>query len=285
MKYILKSLFLVCLIYPGNILFALQADYPWLNHKYSSAESIKNRIAAPVGFKRVEVSTNTFDHWLRNMPLKKCNPVVYLYDGALKANQQAQYAVVDIDIGGKNLQQCADAVIRFRAEYLFAQKKLPLIHFNFTSGDKADFSEWIKGYRPKVRGNKVKWRLTANKDSSYRNFRKYLETVFMYAGSYSLRKELQAVESLEDIRIGDVFIQGGFPGHAVIVVDMAVQIQTGKKLILLAQSYMPAQDIHILKNPINRDLNPWFEIKGRDKLYTPEWTFEWSDLRRFWEDK
>jgi hypothetical protein len=62
---------------------------------------------------------------------------------------------------------------------------------------------------------------------------------------------------------------------------MAVQIGTGKKLILLAQSYMPAQDIHILKNPINRDLNPWFEIKGQDKLYTPEWTFEWSDLRRF----
>ncbi|MCD4691990.1 MAG: DUF4846 domain-containing protein, partial [Calditrichales bacterium] len=248
-------------------------------------ESIKNRIAAPEGFKRVEVSTNTFDHWLRNMPLKKGKPVVYLYDGALKNNQQAQYAVVDIDIGCKNLQQCADAVIRLRAEYLFTQKRLSQIHFNFTSGDKADFSEWIKGYRPKVRGNKVKWRLTANKDSSYRNFRKYLETVFMYAGSYSLRKELQEVESLEDIKIGDVFIQGGFPGHAVIVVDMAVQIETGKKLVLLAQSYMPAQDIHILKNPINRDSNPWFEIKGRDKLYTPEWTFEWSDLRRFWEDK
>ena len=52
---------------------------------------------------------------------------------------------------------------------------------------------------------------------------------------------------------GDVFIKGGSPGHAVIVVDVAIYTQTGKKVFLLAQSYMPAQQIHILVNPATVD--------------------------------
>lgn len=82
---------------------------------------------------------------------------------------------------------------------------------------------------------------------------------------------------------GDVFIKGGSPGHAVIVVDVAIYTQIGKKVFLLAQSYMPAQQIHILVNPANRGLSPWYELSDNDegKLYTPEWVFEKKDLKRF----
>jgi hypothetical protein len=82
---------------------------------------------------------------------------------------------------------------------------------------------------------------------------------------------------------GDVFIKGGSPGHAVIVVDVAIYPQTGKKVFLLTQSYMPAQQIQILVNPANRGLSPWYELSDNDegKLYTPEWVFEKKDLKRF----
>jgi len=103
----------------------------------------------------------------------------------------------------------------------------------------------------------------------------------MYAGSYSLSQELYKIKDLSEMRIGDVFIEGGFPGHAVIVVDMAINRRTGKKLFLLAQSYMPAQGIHILKNPMNPKLNPWYELEFGETLQTPEWTFNKSDLKRF----
>jgi len=44
---------------------------------------------------------------------------------------------------------------------------------------------------------------------------------------------------------------------------------------------MPAQDIHILKNPGNPELSPWYIVGKGERLITPEWIFEWKDLRRF----
>mgnify|MGYP000471731144 CR=1 FL=1 len=87
---------------------------------------------------------------------------------------------------------------------------------------------------------------------------------------------------MKEIEIGDVFIKGGFPGHAVIVVDMAINKTNQEKVFLLAQSYMPAQELQILKNPNNQEISPWYrvsEISG--ELRTPEWTFKKTDLKRF----
>jgi hypothetical protein len=48
---------------------------------------------------------------------------------------------------------------------------------------------------------------------------------------------------------------------------------------MLAQSYMPAQDIQILKNPNDSDISPWYSANFVDKLLTPEWTFDTGDLK------
>jgi hypothetical protein len=81
---------------------------------------------------------------------------------------------------------------------------------------------------------------------------------------------------------GDVIIKGGFPGHGVLVMDMAQNPTTGEKLFLLAQSYMPAQDFQILKNPNNSKLSPWYSLSDvKDVLKTPEWNFSTDDLRRW----
>ena len=92
------------------------------------------------------------------------------------------------------------------------------------------------------------------------------------------------VPKIENLDAGDVFIQGGFPGHAVIVIDVVLNTNTGDKCFLLAQSYMPAQNIHILKNKYHSELSPWYSIsdlKNDGRLITPEWTFELRDLKRF----
>ena len=61
----------------------------------------------------------------------------------------------------------------------------------------------------------------------------------MYAGSYSLGRDLAPVTELTEMQIGDMFIDGGFPGHVVIVVDMAVDTAGGDRVYLLAQGFHP----------------------------------------------
>ncbi len=202
------------------------------------------------------------------------------YDGELKSNKVAA-AVLNIDVGTKDLQQCADAVMRLRAEFLLKTKQFDLLHFNFTNGFKADYAKWKTGNRIVVKGNTVSWIKTTKESESYQSFREYMNIVFTYAGTASLTKELTSI-SLSQMKIGDVFIKGGSPGHALIVVDMATNPKTNKKLFMIAQSYMPAQDIHILINKNNAAISPWYELDEKaTEIETAEWTFEGNQLKRF----
>ena len=216
----------------------------------------------------------SFTGYLRNLPLMPKGSKVMLYNGKKKSNQSAAYAVIDMEIGNRDLQQCADAVMRLRAEYLWKHKRYGEIKFNFTNGFPAGYKKWAEGNRIKVSGNQVQW-YAAGKgvDYSYKTFRNYLDMVFMYAGTASLSRELQAV-SYTSLQPGDVFIKGGSPGHAVIVVDVAVHPTTKKKVFLLAQSYMPAQQIHILVNPVSRSLSPGMNWRKRMRgNYIPRMDF------------
>ena len=96
---------------------------------------------------------------------------------------------------------------------------------------------------------------SSSRSDDYAAFRKYMNLVFAYAGTYSLEHELKPAP-LADIAIGDVFIKGGFPGHAVLVADMVENPATGEKRFLLIQSYMPAQEMHVLKNPARPTARP-----------------------------
>lgn len=243
-------------------------------------QTIKERFNPPSAYERVESANNTFASYLQNLPLKPEGTEVKYYNGETKYNRDVYSAVVDIDVGARDLQQCADAIMRLRAEYLWAQEAYDDIHFNFTNGFRVDYGKWREGYRMKVQGNKTNWYKAGASDSSYLSFRKYMDLIFTYAGTWSLSQELTRVDKA-DMQIGDVFIKGGSPGHAVIVVDKAVDPATKKKVFLLAQSYMPAQDIQILQNPNNKYLNPWYDLDFGETLYTPEWTFSAKDLKRF----
>jgi hypothetical protein len=247
-----------------------------------SGKILQTRFLLPEGFHRTQADSNSFTAYLRNLPLKPDGSKVKLFDGEEKNAEGVYDAVVDLPIGNKDLHQCADAVMRLRAEYLFAQKQYDRIHFNFTNGFRCDYSEWMKGKRVAVNGNKASWKQSAQPSDTYKDFWNYMETIFSYAGSLSLSKELKSVP-VEELQAGDVFIMGGSPGHAIIVVDVAVDPKSNKKIFMLAQSYMPAQETQVLKDPFNDKLSPWYPIDFGETLITPEWTFTRNDLKRFQE--
>lgn len=264
-------------------LFILYLTTATIHSQYIHTEgkTISQRFVAPKGYMRLKPDTSTFAHYLQTLPLKPHGSLVKRYDGSIKPNRSVYIGVVDLEIGKANLQQCADAVIRLRAEYLFKHKRYSAIHFNLTNGFNAEYSKWKEGYRVEVTGNKTRWLKTAIPSNDYKTFRKYLDFVFTYAGTFSLSKELTAIR-IANMQIGDVFIQGGSPGHAVIVIDMAENPNTKEKVYLLAQSYMPAQEIQVLQNPSNPNGSPWYSLNNNNaEIPTPEWVFNIRDLKRF----
>jgi len=244
-----------------------------------NGSTIQDRFKTPEGFVRIKTEEGSFGEYLRNLPLKSHGSKVYYYNGRVKG-RDVHEAVIDIDVGTRDLQQCADAVMRLRAEYLYGKGLYDRIHFNFVNGFKADYVTWSQGNRIRVDGNNAYWVLQAEPSTDYESFREYLNMVFAYANTLSLSQEMKKVP-LTDMNIGDVFMKGEEPGHCVIVVDMAENLSTGEKKFIIAQSYMPAQYIHILKNPENKSGDPWYSLDFGERLITPEWTFNKDQLMRF----
>jgi hypothetical protein len=143
------------------------------------------------------------------------------------------------------------------------------------------FAKWRKGARYHLSGNKLNTVFVNNIPAiAEDDFQDYLETVFNYAGTHSLATELNAIKDISEIQAGDVFIKPGFPGHAMIVCDVCVN-KEGRKMFMLAQGYMPAQDIHIVKNPSDEKNSPWYEADGTNNLVTPAWEFTSAQLKRW----
>jgi len=221
-------------------------------------DKLETRFVAPQSTTRVAVAPDSFGAWLRGLPLKPAGTAVKLYDGRPKPRQDVHAAVVDLDVPPRDLQQCADAVMRLWAEHRYAAN-LPV------------------AFHPEP-GKRTELRFTPH-GQPRQDFNRWLIHVFAEAGSASLSAELKpAVGAIEP---GDVLIQGGYPGHAILVLDVAADA-AGHRWVLLGQSYMPAQDFHVLTDLTTK--SPWFDATTLDGagLATPEWRpFYRKDLKRF----
>jgi hypothetical protein len=158
-----------------TIVFTLHADgerpcYPWRDANATQSDTIATRFSPPDGYIRSPAAAASFAEWLRNIPLAPEGTPVRLHDGSLKWSQEPQAAVMDIDVGTRNLQQCADAVMRLRAEYLYATRQDNRICFRFSDGSAASWSKWTQGFRPNLAKKPVIWSRTGKSGSSYSTF-------------------------------------------------------------------------------------------------------------------
>jgi hypothetical protein len=250
--------------------------YPWLPEPGPATLSPLARFPVPTGCRRVAVAPGSWGEWLRWLPLLPAGTKARHFDGTLKNRQEVVAAVVNIDVGKTDLQQCADAVIRLRAEYLFSQDPNK-IHFHLTSGYDFWFSDYLAGKTFRVKSEQVLPTPKPAEAPTHAALARYLVPTFGYAGTMSLSRELRRVP-LAQVQPGDVLIHGGAPGHAVLVVDVAENPSTHEKFMLLAQSYMPAQSIHLLRT----ERSAWFKVEPEEvQVLTPEWPFEADELARF----
>jgi len=240
--------------------------------------TLMTRINTPSGYMRTEVTDESLGEFVRNYQVKEDGAKVLIYDGTEKENQDAHVAVFTLPLEARDLQHCADSVMRMYAEYYLSTKQYEKIGFHLTDGFYADYAKWREGNRIVFSDSGSYWSKKKDYNDSYEIFQEYMRIVFAYAGSYSMKSECEAIEPSE-IQIGDVFIYGGSPGHVAMIVDVCEDAD-GNKAFLLAQGFMPAQEFHILKNPNHED-DPWYYIDEiKYPFVTPEYTFKEGSLMR-----
>ncbi len=246
---------------------------------HAEGTTLATRINPPQGYLRPEAEEDSLAFFLRNYPVKEHNAPVRLYNGELKEDQTAHAAVLCLPMEDEDFQQCADSIMRVFAEYYRSLDRPEKIAFHFTDDFTADYVKWRDGYRIRLDEGGFSWVKSAGYDDSYENFTRYLRMVFIYAGTFSMDTWEAKPISLDELQIGDVFLKGGSPGHAMLVADICVN-EAGKKAFLLAQGHMPAQEFQIAKNPVHPD-DPWYyEEEVQYPFSTIEYVFPEECLKR-----
>lgn len=256
--------------------------YPWFADGSITAlepvDCLEDRFQPPSGYSRVSVSPGTFGAWLRRLPLAAPGTLVKSYAGGVlyEPGHPNIAAVVALDPGTADLQQCADAVIRLHAEWQWSQGKRDMT-WRAAAGT-MPYERWVKGDKPVAKGAALTWEPGKPRPrDDHASFRRYLDAVFMFANTGSLAQQARPVE-LADLSPGDFLIMPGSPGHTVLILDVAATAE-GRKTVLLGQSYMPAQNFQVLRPSKSQT---WFTIDPEEPgLKTPFWRrFPWSLLRR-----
>ena len=199
--------------------------YAWLDdaaaHAPAPVDTLQARFPAPRGFQRVPLAAGSFGAWLSTLPLAAPGTPVVSYAGKQlhPADDPRIAAVVAIDIGKADLQQCADAVIRMNAEWKWSQGRRDM-SYRAASGTALPFSRWARGERIVPSGQNIRWQPATRPGASHSSFRHYLDAVFAWANTVSVARQAKAVKPV-DLAAGDFFIMGGNPGHAVLVLDIA----------------------------------------------------------------
>ena len=243
--------------------------------------TIRERFSAPNNYTWVETPANSYGSFLENFPLQKYGSPILKFNGEMIAGQNLHEAVLDIDTGERDLQQCADAIIRLRAEYLYKERKFDDIAFHFTSGDLFRWNDYKKGIRPVVSGNNVRFQKQDGEDDSRAAFRNYLDKIFTYAGTISQFKETSTLTKTSDLKTGDFMITAGSPGHVVFIAGVS-ENKNGERLFLLAEGFTPAQSISVMKNPYNSSISPWYQLKAEQpEIKTSRYIFSPVVFKRY----
>lgn len=258
--------------------FAAVIEKPNLINKDSI--TIKSRVNIPNGYKRAIYKNGSFQEYLRNYTLKSFGTKIINYDDSEYFWQNGHIGILDIPVPKNGLQQCADALIRIRSEYLWDKDRKAEIGFNFTSGHYCSWKQYAEGFRPKINGNKVSFHKTSSVNHSKENFYKYLNLIYMYSGTLSLFNELPKIDSAKDLVIGDMLIKGGSPGHIVMICDEIINAE-GDKLFLLFQGNTPAQSVHLVKNLEDSQISPWYQLEKDIIIPVSNYTFNSSKFIRF----
>ena len=201
-----------------------------------------------------------FGAWVQQRPVAPEQRPITTFDGRVVHHEGR---VIQLPLVSGDLQQCADSAIRLRAEWL--REGGHPITFHATSGDPIDWTTYQFGQRPYESEGHIAWK--PGGDGSWES---YLRWVFMWAGTRSLAYDTVPVSEPHP---GDLLVNPGSPGHAVVLLDVAKHGED--TYVLVGEGYMPAQSFHVEHGPHQG----WWRYN--DGVQLPHWWMPATGLRRF----
>ncbi|MBR5500484.1 MAG: hypothetical protein IKV74_03040 [Clostridia bacterium] len=245
--------------------------------------TVLERFGVPEGFKRVSVAEGSFGAFLREYALKPYGTAPLFQDGTENTGAPT-VGVLTQDLISKN-QQSPDAIMWLYAEYLFEQGAYDEISFDLyiTPVFHFDYATWLTGQRIVVvkdevtNKDKIVWTTPEDakpEEPSMASLRAYMIYVMMHANASSLKVQLSSATT-DSLTVGDVFIDG----HALVIMDVCVNEETGEKRFICAEGNTPATEMYILQNPETESV--WLSLEADGTLVKGDKVFPADSVRRF----
>ncbi len=282
---------------PGNTEAPVVTPVPY-DYINEEENTIATRFNAPEGYTVVSYEEGSFAEYIRNYQLKEFGKkALYYNENSGEFSNSGETSTVGVFQQRDKLtrwQQCADTAIMLYAEWLWDNEEYDKIAFEFTNGFLCEYTRWAEGDRPN--SSYKGWNNGAKpEDYSRENFLKYLDIVYQYASTTSLKVQFGQVEDYESLKPGDIVVANSDElkeaankvspelgaqityGHAMIVANIAVN-DAGEKVFMLVEGNTPATEAAVVMNP-DASQGMWFKldengefVKGTGGIH---WKQEW----------
>lgn len=213
-------------------------------------------LGLPEGYTREQTETGSYAHFVQHLPVRLGKQVETVRGMRTYTDM---LAVIDLPLlfPNQDLEQCADWAMRLWAAYHRQNDRLDHLYLFNYSGKPVYF----KGQS--------------------RSYRSFLQWAFAYSNSHSLKQGAVRVEA-NDLRPGDMLVQNetGGIGHVSVILDMC-RNAGGNTLYRIGFSYMPAQEMRVLKAPRGYGESGWFTLEGIERALQDFYVPGPVVLRRF----
>jgi hypothetical protein len=241
-------------------------------------KTVEERFQPPQGFERADAASDSNAVWLRALKLLPDGTAPKRWNGKA-GSLQGCAAVLDMTLVSAQ-QQSTETAVWLNAQYKHSIGNHAAIVYHFASGFPLEWEKWRMGGRIRSDGRIFGWVMSANENSSAASLREFLRMQFNFTNTRSLSQyDLNPVKPA-DLQPGDMLINP--KGSVAVVADTARNKKTGELCFLLLCGTIPAEQPRILASP-DSSVSPWYRVSANPtgKLKTIEYTYDWSQLKRF----